>query len=44
MKAQIFHEEVQISLEKASELGKTLSSGGITLADNQPAFGKKCGK
>jgi hypothetical protein len=27
---------------KAVELGKTLSKGGITLSDNQPAFKKKC--
>tara|TARA_Y100000310_G_scaffold237068_1_gene240326 strand:+ start:4594 stop:4731 length:138 start_codon:yes stop_codon:yes gene_type:complete len=31
----------KLSFEKASELGKTLSRGGITLADNVTAFTKK---
>ena len=32
----------KLSFEKASELGKTLSRGGITLADSRTAFTKKC--
>ena len=32
----------KLSLEKAFELGKTLSRGGITPADNKTAFSKKC--
>ena len=28
------------TLEKASELGKTLSKGGTSLSDNAPAFSK----
>jgi len=32
----------QIAFDKASELGKTLSSGGITLSDEKTAFCKKC--
>lgn len=31
-----------LSSEKASELGKTLSKGGIRLPDSQTAFSKRC--
>mgnify|MGYP007032888429 FL=1 len=33
----------ELSLAKASELGKTLSRGGITLADDLTAFQKRVG-
>jgi hypothetical protein len=33
--------EYKSPLEKASELGKILSRGGITLSDNKTAFTKK---
>lgn len=34
--------EIRISSEKASELGKTLSKGGIIRSDSETAFRKKC--
>jgi len=34
--------DIDISSEKANELGKTLSKGGITLPDSETAFAKKC--
>ena len=35
-------EMAELSSEKASELGKTLSKGGITRADSETAFPKRC--
>ncbi len=43
MTMDISLEYSKLSLEKASELGKTLSRGGIALADNQTAFVKRFG-
>jgi len=40
MKHYEFTSGNRISSRKASELGKTLSNGGIALSDNQTAFGK----
>ena len=40
----VFENCSKFDLEKASELGKTLSKGGIALSDNAPAFCKKFGK
>ncbi len=43
MKINESHFEVaELSSEKASELGKTLSKGGITRADSETAFPKRC--
>ena len=43
MKINESHFEVaELSSEKASELGKTLSKGGITRSDSETAFPKKC--
>ena|GEM_PF-6296085 len=35
-------EVAELSSEKASELGKTLSKGGITRSDSETAFAKRC--
>ncbi|MCK4883838.1 MAG: hypothetical protein KAS30_03145 [Candidatus Diapherotrites archaeon] len=35
-------EMAELSSEKASELGKTLSKGGITRSDSETAFPKRC--
>jgi hypothetical protein len=35
-------ETEELSSEKAYELGKTLSKGGISLPDSETAFPKKC--
>jgi hypothetical protein len=40
----VFNNCSKFNLEKASELGKTLSKGGTLLSDNAPAFSKKFGK
>jgi hypothetical protein len=43
MKYSILQED-GLSFEKAFELGKTLTHGGVALSDNQTAFRKKGGK
>ena len=40
----VFQNYSILNMEKASELGKTLSKGGRILSDNAPAFSKKFGK
>lgn len=40
----VYYNHSKFDLEKASELGKTLSKGGTSLSDNAPAFRKKFGK
>ena len=42
MKTDFVSENGKLSFEKASELGKTLSRGGIALTDTMTAFSKKC--
>lgn len=45
MKAEFFNESTdKLSSEKANELGKALSNGGISLPDHKPAFRKNCGR
>ena len=42
MRTNFVSENGKLSFDKASELGKTLSRGGIILTDAQTAFSKKC--
>jgi len=44
MRYSILQGDAGLSLEVASELGKTLSNGGVALSDTQTAFRKKGGK
>ena len=42
MKSEVQLETEELSSEKAYELGKTLSKGGIRLPDSETAFSKRC--